>query len=556
MSINEATLVNALVHANLLKPEDVAQAKRVARHDRLSLSEIIGRDYRIARTVMYQAVAEQRKLNFLPLSKLSVDKDVLAKIPDQLLQRRLVLPVKRNEQLILAMADPDDHVAIDNFKRILNQSFSIALAEPVSIKSVLQKEIAITNPLGDQDPVELFDELMKEAFVCNASDIHLKPEKDELKVSLRVDGRLIPYPKLLNSDEAGLLVNRIKVLASLDISEQRMPQDGGFSYEISDWNLSAFDLRVATLPCRFGERVTLRILGQEAELLGIENLDLNPKIRTRLEELLNYPNGLVLVTGPTGSGKSTTLYAALREIDRNEYNVLTIEDPIEQVLEDATQVQVSMKVSFAQALRSFLRHDPDVILVGEVRDFDTAETALKASMTGHLVLSTLHTNNAIASVSRLQNLGCEHFMIASTLKLVIAQRLARRLCRKCKQKELLNAHLQNLFHVDHIYSAKGCPACMGTGYKGRIGLHEMFWVDQEMARLIASGVNEDEIRSSATDQLYTLWQDAIHKVVLGETSIEEIRPFQDLNSYSGSLVNNTDTLQIETGMSSIKEDIA
>ena len=529
MAITEATLLNAGTHAGLYNLDAVSVARTTARRDRLSVIDTLSREQRLPRTALYQAVAQQRNLPFLPLAKLHTDKELLARLPDNLLLRRLVLPVRDAQQrLLLAMADPDDQVAIDTVKRVLNETFAIVQSEPVSITSTLKCELNLPSS-EEQDPVQLFDELMKEAYVCNASDIHLKPQKAGLKASLRVDGRLIPYPKLLNKDEANLLINRVKVLSSLDISEQRIPQDGGFSYAISDWALPPQDLRVATLPSRWGERITLRILGQESGALALDQLDLHPQVLERFRDVLTYPNGMVLITGPTGSGKSTTLYAALREIDRTELNVLTVEDPIEQLLEDITQVQVGVKISFSQALRSFLRHDPDIILVGEIRDQDTAETAMKASMTGHLVLSTLHTNNATSAVSRMYNLKCEHFMIATTLRLVLAQRLARRLCRLCRQPASTPPPLEfDALQGAQLYEAKGCPACLGTGYKGRIGLHEMFFIDAEISQLIAAGANDETLRNAAKQQLYTLWQDALYKVAKGYTSLEEVLPFKEL----------------------------
>jgi type IV pilus assembly protein PilB len=546
MAINEATLINAATQAGLLSIEAVNEARRNARRDRLSVLETIGRDHRLSRTVLYQAVAEQRHLRFLPLARLHPDPALLEKLPANLLQRRLILPVRGHVQPLLAMADPDDQVAIDTLKRVLNSSFDIALAEPVSLQSVLGRELREGVTGEEHDPVKLLDDLMKEAWVCNASDIHLKPEKGGLTASLRVDGRLIPYPKLLDTDQAHLLINRVKVLAGLDISEQRLPQDGSVSYQISDWKLAPFELRVATLPSRWGERITLRILGQESDARGLAQLDFNPTVLTRLQEVLRYPHGMVLVTGPTGSGKSTTLYAALREIDRTEFNVLTVEDPIEQQLDDATQVQVGLKVGFAQALRAFLRHDPDVILVGEIRDQDTAETAIKAAMTGHLVLSTLHTNNATSTVSRLRNMGCEEFMVASTLRLVIAQRLVRRLCRLCRQQSEVPAPFQNVLNRDHIYSPRGCAACLGSGYKGRLGVHEMFWVDDDMSRLIADGANDHRLRRATGNQLYTLWQDALFKVAAGETSLEEILPFRDPAETDPAETDSAETDSAET----------
>lgn len=526
MAINEASLINAALNFGLLSNEQVSEARKNARRDRLPVLDTIGRDYRLSTTVLWQAVAEQRHLRFLPLAELRPDPQLLEQLPASLLQRRLLLPVRHSgEKALIALSDPDDQVAIDTLKRTLGNQFDIALAEPVSLHSVLGR-LQLEQQSGEQDPVRLFDDLMKQAWVSNASDIHLKPEKDGLSAALRVDGRLIPYPRLLNSDEAQLLINRVKVLAALDISEQRVPQDGGFTYRISDWELAPFELRVATLPSRHGERITLRLLGQASAALELTQLGLHPQALHSLQQVLNSPHGLVLVTGPTGSGKSTTLYAALRAIDRSTFNVLTVEDPVEQQLDDATQVQVGAKINFAQALRSFLRHDPDIILVGEIRDQDTAETAIKAAMTGHLVLSTLHTNNATSAVSRLRNMGCEDFMVASTLQLVIAQRLVRRLCQHCRQPVSPNPDLQP-FSAASEYTAKGCAACMGSGYKGRLALHEVFRIDTEMAHQISQGCNDQQLRQQAGERLYSLWQDALYKVSRGETSMAEVLPFRE-----------------------------
>lgn len=534
MAINEATLINAAVHSHLLTVDDVNLVRKNARHDRLSVLDAIGRDYRLPRASLYQAVAQQRQLKFLPLAKLIPDQDIMSRLPSNLMVRRLVLPVRDQDMnLLFAMADPDDQVAVDTVKRVIDCSFDVVLSDPISLQSVLDCELGGGGALEEDDSVTLFDELMKEAYVYNASDIHLKPEKGGLKASLRVDGRLIPYHKKLNTQEASLLINRVKVLGHLDISEQRVPQDGGFSYAIETWKLPPQDLRVGTLPSRWGERITLRILGQESEALSLGQLGFESRLLERLRDVLTYPHGMVLVVGPTGSGKSTTLYAALREIDRTEYNVLTVEDPIEQLLAETTQVQVGVKINFSQALRSFLRHDPDIILVGEVRDQDTAETAMKAAMTGHLVLSTLHTNNAINTVGRLRNLGCEDFMIASTVRLVIAQRLVRRLCRQCREPVGIGDLKPNhaAFFLEQgecqIYRAEGCPACLNTGYKGRIGLHEMFLVDSDMSQRIADGASEQHLRTIAGNRLYTLWQDALNKVAAGETSLEEVLPFYE-----------------------------
>ncbi len=300
---------------------------------------------------------------------------------------------------------------------------------------------------GADDPVALFDRLLKEAWLRRASDIHVEPGKESCRIRLRVDGVMQPWGPALARPQGEGLVSRIKVLAAMDIAETRATQDGGMAHRIAGWDGDPVDLRVASIPTRFGERVTLRILKSDAGPIGLDALGMPPFMLEALREVLARPHGIVLVTGPTGSGKSTTLYAALRELDLGCLNVLTVEDPIEQFMAGVSQVQVSAKVGFAGALRSFLRHDPDVVLVGEVRDFDTADTALKAATTGHLVLSTLHTNSALGVVSRLADIGCERYLLADTLVGAIAQRLVRRLCRRCRREVDACAEARALFGV-------------------------------------------------------------------------------------------------------------
>lgn len=530
MAINEASLINEAINCNLMTSNQVTEARQAARREHLPLMEVLCRDHRLPETAFYQAVARRRHIPYLSLSEITVDQGLFDRLPSNLLLRRLALPViTPSGELLLALADPDDQVVIDSVRRVINKPLQTALAEPISLLSVLQRYVVEANTEDDLDPVKLFDDLMKDAYVRRASDIHLEPSRDGMRVRMRVDGQLMPYPKLLNLTESSQLVNRIKVLSQLDIAEQRLPQDGGFTHVISDWQLSGTDLRVATLPSRWGERVTLRILGQEDSALGLSELGMEPKALTLFRNVLNSPHGMVLVTGPTGSGKSTTLYAALRELDRNKFNILTVEDPIEQMLDDVTQVQISTKTNFATALRSFLRHDPDIILVGEIRDKDTAETAMKAAMTGHLVLSTLHTNDATSAIDRMVNIGCEAFLTGSTVRMVIGQRLVRRLCKACKEPaEDVPMSMVELANATY-YQAKGCAACLGTGYSGRVGLYEFFSVNDRMTQLINQGETSHELRRQAGAALHSLWQDAQIKAAAGETSLEEILPFQEMD---------------------------
>ncbi|MCG8426286.1 MAG: GspE/PulE family protein, partial [Chromatiales bacterium] len=379
---------------------------------------------------------------------------------------------------------------------------------------------------GESDSIQLFDEIMKEAYLRRASDIHFEPFDGEMRIRLRVDGHMQEYNRPLTTAEGEALMTRMKVLSGLDIAEQRMAQDGGMSYRIEHWDIPPTDIRVATVPTRWGERATLRLLGQETGALSLEKLGMPKEILSGFRKAINRPYGMILVTGPTGSGKSTTLYGALRELDSDDQNILTVEDPVEQVMPGISQIQVTGKVTFAQALRSFLRHDPDVILVGEIRDMETAETGLKAAMTGHLVLSTLHTNDAGGAVTRLADIGAERYLIGSTLVGVLAQRLIRRICPHCRESHSASEEERHLLGVTNeqpvtIYEPNGCPLCLGSGFVGRIGLFEALWIDEALGVAISEGASEDQIRQQANG-LKSLWQDGLEKVLNGDTCLSEI----------------------------------
>lgn len=525
MAINENVLINAAVQMQVFSNDQVSEFRQQARRERANLLEVLKRELRIPLTAFYQSLAALRSMPFLTVAELHVAVDKFEKLPANLLSRRLLLPVYKEGQLYLAIADPDDQVSVDSVKRILGDSLKVALAEPVALQSALQLAMGENvAPPEEGEPVALFDDVMQEAYIRRASDIHFEPIKSGMKVRMRVDGHLQDYPRLFSRREADGLLNRIKVLASLDISESRMPQDGGFSYAIAAWDKAATEIRLATIPSRFGERATMRILGQSDGALSLNELGMPEEILRSFRAGLKRSHGIILVTGPTGSGKSTTLYGALREIDKQEHNVLTVEDPIEQVIEGVSQVQTSNKVTFSSALRSFLRHDPDIILVGEVRDLETADTALKAAMTGHLVLSTLHTNDATSAPTRLADLGCQNFLIASTLVGVLAQRLVRRLCPHCKTSQPATLKQQKKLQITEatpLFFAKGCPVCLGKGYSGRVGIYEALWVDESLELAIAKGESALSLAKQA-NYLQSLWQDARVKVLAGTTSLDEV----------------------------------
>jgi type II secretory ATPase GspE/PulE/Tfp pilus assembly ATPase PilB-like protein len=536
MALSSNILIEAGVEAGLIDADTVAALRVKARRERIDLLDAVVLHGRFPLAALYQALAELRGLPFLRGGELVADRDSLRRVSPGLLQRRRCLPVRgASGELFLALSDPDDFFAVEQIGRLLGQSLAPALADPLAIEARLRRALRQTGPeFGDTDPaaeeiepVAELDDILRQAYISRASDVHFEPGKDSLKVRLRVDGRLIDYPVDYSHGEAAALLSRIKVLSGLDISEQRLPQDGGMHHSVAEGR--EFDIRVATLPTRWGERGTLRLLEQDASGLSLTGLGMADDTLARFRKAIVRPHGMVLVTGPTGSGKSTTLYAALQEIVSPEINVLTVEDPIERVIDGVSQVQVGAKIGFAAALRGFLRHDPDVIMVGEIRDAETTDIAMKAALTGHLVFSTLHTNSAVSAVTRLRDIGAERFLIASTLIAVIAQRLVRRLCGQCKASRPAEAHERELLSLEPgsvLYEPAGCPLCTGTGYRGRIGLFETLWIDERLAQLIAEGADEPVLIRSAKDY-QTLWDDGRAKVAAGTTSLAELRRVVD-----------------------------
>jgi general secretion pathway protein E len=383
---------------------------------------------------------------------------------------------------------------------------------------------------GDEtDLVNLLNDIIKEAYLNKASDIHLVVEESGLRVRLRVDGKLRDYPVDADATVAAGLASRVKVLANLDIAEQRQPQDGGCSYKLAAPINAEFNIRVATAPTRLGERITMRLLGQHSEGITLTDLGMLPNDLKRFQQAIKNPYGMILLTGPTGSGKSTTLCAALQEINKPDINIMTVENPIEYVMEGVSQIQTGLKISFADALRSLLRHDPDVLMVGEIRDHETADVSVKSAMTGHLVFSTLHTNNAVSAVTRLIDIGCEAFLIGSTMTAVIAQRLVRRLCEQCRQPRSATQEELTVLNCEEkeltVYDPIGCPSCQGTGFKGRLGLFETLWFDEKLARLVSQGGTEEEIEmvSAKSGNLKFMWQDGCEKVIEGMTTLAEVK---------------------------------
>ncbi|MDP2654549.1 MAG: ATPase, T2SS/T4P/T4SS family [Candidatus Omnitrophota bacterium] len=480
-------------------------------------------------------------------------------VPFDFAKANFVLPIKKDGgTLTCAVADPLDLLMLDNLKMVTGSEIELMIATRAELLNAIQsfysaaRSMSVTSNLGkkegpaaapvpkeedtrkkDVDPlaekaeeapvIKLVDLIIRQAIEQRGSDIHIEPYKDKVCLRYRIDGALyqIPPPaKHLHS----AIVSRLKILSKLDIAEKRLPQDGAITFMC---DTRPVDLRISTIPTIWGEKVVMRILDKAAVPLELSSLGFDPKALDRVRTTLKRPYGLFFVTGPTGSGKSTTLYAALNETIDPKKNIVTAEDPVEFKIEGINQVPVKPDIglSFAVTLRAFLRQDPDVIMVGEVRDLETAQICVRAALTGHFVLSTLHTNDAASAVTRLMDIGIEPYLLTPSLAMVLAQRLARRLCAKCKEPVEPNPDLHGgiKFKCDLIYKAKGCDACNHTGYRGRVVLSEAMLVDDNIRELISKRANYNLIHDAARKSgMATLFEDGIRKVEEGVTSLDEI----------------------------------
>ncbi|MFT3822169.1 MAG: GspE/PulE family protein [Rubrivivax sp.] len=542
MAVAEGALINAGIQAGLVDAATVSRLRPLARVQRCTLLEAVGRELRLPPSAFWQALARLRGLAWAELPQLAVTEAHQRRLPGVLLHKHAMMPMRDGQgREWLVVTDPDDRLGPQAAARLLGTELPLALADPEAMGALLQRETGRA-PAGaarnaEEDATGLFDRLMKEALLRRATDVHVEADEAGHLVRLRVDGVLQDWGLPLARALGDALVSRIKVLAGMDISESRAPQDGALKYAAPGWDDAGVDLRVASMPTLHGERLTLRLLGAgSGAALTLGALGMPAQVLQPLRGILARPHGILLVTGPTGSGKSTTLYAALRELDCRRLNILTVEDPVEQQIPGISQVGVGTKVGFADALRAFLRHDPDIILVGEVRDFDTADTALKAAATGHLVLSTLHTNSAAGAVTRLVNLGCERYLIADTVAGVLAQRLVRRLCGRCALPAAPEPALCRALGLPADTAAwpadiaprqaVGCPHCLGTGYRGRTGIYEALWIDAALADALAAGASERELvrLARAQGRLHALADDARAKLAAGLTTLHEVRP--------------------------------
>jgi len=429
------------------------------------------------------------------------------------------LPVAEFDSLLTQVYQRDSSEARQLMQDIGNEMDFFALAEELPDNDdLLEAE-------DDAPIIKLINAMLSEAIKEGASDIHVETFEKSLLIRFRIDGVLREILKP-NRKLASLLVSRIKVMARMDIAEKRIPQDGRISLRIGG---RAVDVRVSTMPSSYGERVVLRLLDKQATRLDLARLGMTAETHGLLTSMIHKPHGIILVTGPTGSGKSTTLYAALTEINTQDRNILTVEDPIEYALEGVGQTQVNPKVdmTFARGLRAILRQDPDVVMVGEIRDLETAQIAVQASLTGHLVMSTLHTNTAVGAVTRLRDMGVEPFLLSSSLLAVLAQRLVRTLCPECRVAHEPDKRERNILGLElqtpaTIYRAEGCETCNFSGYRGRSGIYELLVVDDQVREMIHSGAGEQQIERYLRNTTPSIRHDGIAKVLDGTTTLEEV----------------------------------
>lgn len=513
----------------------------------------------VDRELLHRRAARLRGLPFI--DQLEVDPELLPAIRElgfPRLRDAAVLPLRRDEGgLLVAVADPDDLAVVELIEAELGGPLQLAVGAALPIRRVLTRIFeeagdsaeAMIDDLGEEftgeegadTPMDLLESgeddapiirlvnrILRMAVRDRASDIHIEPFENELVVRLRIDGIL--YPVLRPPKQAmASIASRIKIMAGMNIAEKRLPQDGRIRIRIAGRDI---DLRVSSLPTTHGERIVLRILDRSQVILSLDDLGFESAMRSRWDKLITRPNGILLVTGPTGSGKTTTLYASLSQINSPNQNILTIEDPVEYQLKGIGQMHVNAKIglTFSAGLRTMLRQDPDVVLVGEIRDLETAEIAVQASLTGHLVFSTLHTNDAPGAITRLSDMGVEPFLIASSLRAVLAQRLVRRICTGCRTpvsvtpKALAEIGLEpSDLPNGVVYEGKGCEACMGTGYRGRQAISELMVISPRLQPLIVQNADAATLRRAAVkDGMKGLRDDGARKVALGVTTIAEV----------------------------------
>ncbi len=576
------SLGDLLIEKGIITQDQLQKAQQVQKETTQSLREVLADLGLVDRQILYKTAAEAMGVEFYDLAVRDFDTSVAVLLPRDLAQRYRAIPIGRGEGTIrVAMADPDDVIAGDDLRQHLQTAIEPLLADPVEIDRAIEKAFASTPAaetagmgtasmagidmdsltqsvrdsgilgvqaeeerpgeerietdriadIADEAPIiKIAKVLIQRAIQERASDIHVEPYKDRVRIRYRIDGVLhdiMQLPKYVHAP----LISRFKIMSNMNIAERRVPQDGRIHVRHAQQD---YDLRVSVIPTTIGEKCVMRILDKQSIQVGLDQLGFSEKMLTQIHRLIQQPNGMILSTGPTGSGKTTTQYNIMTNLNSVEVNIITIEDPVEYQLDGLSQVHVNRKagLTFAIALKYFLRQDPDIILVGEIRDLETSEIAIQAALTGHLVLSTLHTNDAPSTVTRLVDMGVEPFLISSSVIASISQRLARRICPHCKEPYEPRRDMLLGLGIDPdapeykdvvFYHGTGCDACRGTGYRGRIGIFELMELNEEIAELIVRRASAGQIREAAiASGMTTLREDGLEKVVNGITTVEEI----------------------------------
>lgn len=549
------TTIDILLSKGLVTQEQIEKAKEEMKKTGLTIEKTLERLGYITEDDIVNTVAESMKVLYIDLKDYLIDPEVIKLIPEDLARKHKIVPLfKIEDTLTIAMANPRDIMAIDEVRL----KSKIPAIEPVlstekAIQNAIEQYYGVTGNLDDiiksidkiklpamtteaqvktlakvaeEAPViKLVNLIIMQAIKDKASDIHIEPEENALRIRFRIDGILHEVstpPKNLQS----VIASRIKILANIDIAETRKPQDGRIQLKMEN---RALDLRVSTFPTIHGENIVLRLLDKSSIVLGLQDLGFSEHDLKNFDRLIRSPYGIILVTGPTGSGKTTTLYSALSTINSMEKNIITVEDPVEYELPLIRQTQVNPKagLTFATGLRSILRQDPDIVMVGEIRDRETADIAIQASLTGHLVFSTLHTNDASSALTRLIDMGIEPFLISSSVIGILAQRLIRVICKDCRQKYAPSDDVLRQLGVKKegmtFYKGNGCTSCKNTGYVGRSGIFEFLHISEDIKKLVVSKASADEIGKKAlAEGMRTLREDGLDKVKRGITTIEEI----------------------------------
>jgi type IV pilus assembly protein PilB len=544
-------LSDLLLLQGLVSGDDLARAMDEQQSTGEPLPEVLARLRLLTAPQLYQVLADHLRLEYVDLSDHQIDPSAVGMVPEAMARRHSMLPIgfTDNGALVVAMSDPSNVLAIDDVRNVSDLDIQPVVATPADITSAIERYsrmgvavddafegvpededdlAALTGAAQDAPVVKFVNALIAQGVQDRASDLHFEPQEHDFRVRYRIDGVLHEVTRQRRSIHAGV-VSRLKIMAGLDIAERRIPQDGRVSLRTAGKEI---DLRVSSLPTVHGEKLVLRILDKHSSLLNLRELNLLPENYRRYEASFRKPYGMVLVTGPTGSGKSTTLYATLNEISNPTVNTVTVEDPVEYQIPGISQVPINPRagLTFPGALRSILRQDPDIVLVGEMRDLETAQIGTQAALTGHLVLTTLHTNDAPSAVTRLTEMGIDGFLVASAVDCVLAQRLGRRLCVHCRQpyqperSDLESVGMEvNGEGAPTLYRRVGCARCAQSGYRGRLAFHEVMPVTEEIARAIVERASTADVKQLARAQgMRTLRQDALEKVRSGDTSLEEV----------------------------------